>query len=101
MYKKQYEEAKTANQKAALAADLFKRGVESKDPTERFVLLRVARDMAALAADVDIACRAVDEMARGHQIDVLAMKREALAKAAKAASLAEAPRGHRRAGRRR
>ena len=87
VFKKEYKQAKTPDRKVALAAELFKRGVESKDPTERFVLLRVARDMAALAGEANTACRAIDEMARRYQVDPSAMKREALAKAAKGATL--------------
>ncbi len=86
VFRKEYEEAKTAAQKEALAEDLMKRGVESKDATERFVLLRVARDLAAMVGEADLACRAIDEMGRGYEIDSAAMKREALAKAEQAAT---------------
>ena len=89
VFKTQYEEAKTPDQKEALARDLMRSGLESEVPTERFVLLRVARDMAALAGEANLACRVIDEIGRWYQVDAAAMKREAVAKADQGATLPE------------
>ncbi len=87
VFEKEYEAARTVLQKEALAKELLKRGVESKEPTEAYVLMRVARDMAAIVGEADLACKAVDEMGRRYEIDLSATKREIVAKAAKGATL--------------
>lgn len=87
VFKKEHEEAKTAPQKVALAAELLKRGTQSQDTIERFVLMRVARDMAALAGEAELACDAVNQIAQLYQVDGAAMKKETLAKVSERASV--------------
>jgi hypothetical protein len=89
VFKKEYAEAKSVAQKEVLAGELLQRGTETKDVTERFVLLRVARDLAAMVGDADTACRAIDEMARSYRIDAAAMKQETLVAADKGATLSK------------
>jgi formylglycine-generating enzyme required for sulfatase activity len=79
-FKDEYAKAKTAAQKLAIAANLRKTARQgTADPAERFVLLRLARDIAVQAGDVAAAFAAIDEMAQTYAIDPLAMKSEMLA----------------------
>jgi formylglycine-generating enzyme required for sulfatase activity/serine/threonine protein kinase len=79
-FKDDYAKAKTAAQKLAIAANLRKTARQgTADPAERFVLLRLARDIAVQAGDVTAAFAAIDEMAQTFAVDSLAMKSEMLA----------------------
>ena len=83
VYKEEYGQATTAEKKTELAKKLIEKAGDTKDdPTNQFVLLRVARDMAAQAGDVDTAFQAVDEMAAEFSIDALEMNVQVLTKAA-------------------
>lgn len=76
-----YRNARTADQKKALARTLFEKARESKgDPASHFVLLRLARDIAASGGETDLAFRAIDEMAAVYKIAAVAMKAEVLTK---------------------
>jgi WD40 repeat protein len=78
VHKAEYAKKRTADMKA-LAALLLKKGIDTKGrPAARYVLLREARDLAARAGDVLAALRAAEEMANTFDVDVRAMKAEAL-----------------------
>ena len=67
----------------ALGRQLLRLGVETfDDPVHRFVLLRLARDLATQAGDVRLAFAAIDEIARTYDVDPLQMKLECLHAAA-------------------
>ena len=79
-FKDDYAKAKTAAQKLAIAANLRKTARQgTADPAERFVLFRLARDIAVQVGDAPAAFAAIDEMAQTFAIDALAMKSERLA----------------------
>jgi hypothetical protein len=81
IYSKEYNDAKTAAQKKSLAEKLLEKASDpANDPVARYVLLGLARDVAALAGEADLALQAIDELAKRYDIDADAMKREALAK---------------------
>jgi hypothetical protein len=78
VYKDQFAKKQPA-ELLALAAQLLKDGEATRDkPAERFVLLREARDAAARGGDVTLALRVAERMAAHFDVDVLAMKAEAL-----------------------
>jgi formylglycine-generating enzyme required for sulfatase activity len=78
-FKEDYEQAKTPAEKVALAEKLRETAEQSAgEPAERFVLLRLARDVATKAGDAKAAFAAIDEMQKSFSIDDLAMKSEAL-----------------------
>jgi hypothetical protein len=84
-YKSDYDQAKTPQQKITLAKKLLQDGIATKnDPAGRYVLLRVARDIAAQGGDVDTAFEAIAEIYKGYKIDTLKMKSVSVADAAKA-----------------
>jgi len=87
VYGKEHARAKTSTAKTALANNLLKEAAESEDLTNRYVLLRVARDMATQAGDAETAVRAVEEIGKSFQVDVFQLKGAALSQARKAASL--------------
>lgn len=71
------------SQLRALGRQLLRLGVETvDDPVHRFVLLRLARDLATQAGDVRLAFEAVDEIAQTYDVDPLQMKLESLHAAA-------------------
>jgi len=74
-YKADYERADTVGARRALAKQILDKAVDTTDnASSRFVLLRVARDLAATNADGRTAFRAVDELAKSFQVDPLEMK---------------------------
>ena len=87
VYGADYGRARTPVDRAALAERLRKDAAQEKDDrVARFVMLRFARDIAANAADVATAMRAVDEMSAGYAIDAMPMRLDVLAAASNAAS---------------
>ena len=75
VYGDAYAHAKTNDQKQALAKKLLeKAGRADSEPTGEYVLLRLARDIATQAADVETAFAAVDAMARSFKIDPVEVK---------------------------
>ncbi len=63
----------------ALGRQLLRLGVETvDDPVHRFVLLRLARDLATQVGDVRLALAAIDEIAQTFDVDPLQMKLESL-----------------------
>ncbi len=92
VYGDEYSKAKTSAEKQALAKRLLEKGTETEDnPANRFVLLRLARDIATQAGDGLTAFATIDAMAETFQIDVLAMKAGVLTKFA---SIAQNPAQH-------
>ena len=86
VYAQEYVNAKTVEQKKALAETLLRKAGESKDDAAaQFVLLRLARDVAVLAGEADVAMRAVDQIAASYQADGPSMKAELLPKLAASA----------------
>ena len=73
--------AKTTAAIRALAKKLLKNAEEStKDAAARYVLLKMARDVAAQAPDGELTFQAIDAMAESFQVDALKMKATALGK---------------------
>lgn len=85
VYKPDYEKAKTPPQKIELAKKLLGVGVATKDdPVNRFVLFRVARDIAAQQGDLKTAFSAIDRLDAEYETDALQMKVDAVTLAIKA-----------------
>lgn len=79
LYRADYEKAKTAAGKLSLARKLIEQAAAKElTAAERFVLLRLAKDIAVRAENYDLAAEAVDRLADGFEIDGLAMKAETL-----------------------
>jgi hypothetical protein len=75
--------------KRALALKLIDKAMETKDDAAgRFVMLRLAKDVATQANDGETAFRAIDAMADAYHVDADAMKLAVLAKFASAAKTA-------------
>jgi hypothetical protein len=76
-----YAKAKTAAEKIELAKEILKEaaGMED-DPAGCFVLLRLARDIAVRAGDLETAVTAIDALDGRFEVDALAMKADAAAK---------------------
>jgi len=89
VYGEEHAKAKTSTAKTALANKLLKEATASEDLTNRYVLLRVARDMATQAGDAGTAVRAVEEIGKSFQVDLFQLKGAALSEARKSASLTE------------
>jgi hypothetical protein len=88
VYGDEYRDAKTDAEKTTLARALIDKARESQeDPAGRFVLLRLARDIAAQAGDAETSLDAADELARAFQIDTLPMQVETLKKVSRVVSL--------------
>jgi hypothetical protein len=82
-FKAEYDGAASIPGKTRLASLLLDgAGAEGDDSVARFVMLREARDLAAQAGDSELACQAVDRIARFYEVDLLGMKTVALAEAA-------------------
>jgi len=71
---------------SAGAKRVLQKAVETdKDPLSRFVLLRLARDIAVAASDGRTAFDAIEHLGNSFAVDALAMKADVLAEFAKAA----------------
>ena len=88
VYGKEYEQAKTSQEKTALARKLLAEAAENEaEPASHFVLLRVAKEIAMAAGDAGTALDAVGRLASAYDLDALAMKVEAVEGARKAARM--------------
>lgn len=85
VYKADYDAAKTPEARQTLARKLLQAAAEATEPANRYVLLKVARDVAAQAADADLAFQTVDALAAAYSVDAAALKLEALETASRAA----------------
>ncbi|HVW37239.1 MAG TPA: hypothetical protein VHB99_08030, partial [Pirellulales bacterium] len=82
--------ASDPGQKLLLADKFMDKADESADATaDRYVLLKMARDLAAESGGAKVAARAANEMANWFQVDPLELRLEAFAKAGKTASTAQ------------
>lgn len=70
--------ARDPEAKKQLARELFETGVETEDPTERYVLWRLSLEKATEVGDPDAAYFIIDEIDKHYQIDALGMKSQAL-----------------------
>jgi hypothetical protein len=77
-YKEDYDK-----EKAALAGKLLQKAKDTQDATERFVLLREAKNVAAETFQSDLAFEAIDELASKYDVSIAATKAEVVEQAAK------------------
>jgi formylglycine-generating enzyme required for sulfatase activity len=85
-YQEEYAQAQTPVARRVLANKILQKGQETKDdPVARFVLLRLARDVALKAEDNALAWQAIDRLAEGYELDPWAMKAEIVVAAARQA----------------
>jgi formylglycine-generating enzyme required for sulfatase activity len=85
-YQEEYAQAQTPVARRVLANKILQKGQETKDdPVARFVLLRLARDVALKAEDNALAWQAIDRLAEGYELDPWAMKAEIVVAGAKQA----------------
>ena len=83
VFAEEYAAAKTSEQKASLAKKILQTATtDEHDPTNRYALLRVARDIAAMAGDAETALKATDQLDQRYRVDAVAMKATVLAKVA-------------------
>ncbi len=86
VYGEEYAKAKDADSKTKFAARLMEEARATlDDPTARFVMMKIARDISAQAGEIETALRTVDEIAEIYQVDGVKMKMEILGKAVEAA----------------
>lgn len=86
IYRADYDRAKTAAEKRALARKLLEQATSSElSAADRYVVLRLARDVAVRADDSKLAFEAIDRMAQAYEVEPLAMKADALVAIAKGA----------------
>lgn len=96
LFKADYEASKSPEQRSELAKKMLKVGRDSKDDViGRYVLLRIARDVAADAGDITTAMSATELLGTHYQTDVLEMNAEVLAKVVKILRL---PKDHQELG---
>lgn len=89
LFKEDYAK-KAAPERRALARKLFDLGNQTKDDVKaRYVLYREAQDLAVQGGDLDLAARAVDEMARHYAVNGRALKNGLVAAMAKSARAPE------------
>jgi hypothetical protein len=79
----QYAAAKTAEDRQALAREILQRSAEVEDPVNRYVMLRVAKDIAVQAAAADLIVETIDRIADRYQFDAVEAKLHAMTKAAR------------------
>jgi hypothetical protein len=85
VYKPDYKRAKTPVQKIELAKKLLGEGIATKDDSaSRFVLFRIARDIASQQGDLVTAFDAIDRINAEYNADTLKMKVDAATTATKA-----------------
>jgi serine/threonine protein kinase len=89
LYKEDYKKVKHSEM-SAFADRLLEQADNAKDdPTTRYVLLREASDVAARAADADLAFKAIEALAHDFAVDGRTMKIVALEKSAREAHTPE------------
>ena len=75
LFQDEFKDAKTATKKSELAKKILKSGIETEgDAGGRFVLLRLARDIAAGANDLETALKAIDQLEESFDVDALSMR---------------------------
>ncbi len=94
IYKSEYATAGADTQRAALAKRMLADAALVKDDAAgRYTMTRVARDIAAKAGDWETALQAVEELARGFEIDPLPMQQAVVVVAGQAPLTAESRKG--------
>ena len=89
LYGKDISGTKTADQKKALAKKVLTKAEETEnDPAGKFVLLKLAKEIAAQASDGPTAFEAIDKMAESFQVDDSDLKSQTLESLAKNARTA-------------
>jgi hypothetical protein len=84
VFEDQSSKATTPAEKSAVAKRMIQTAADStNDASTRFVLLRVARDIAGAAGDAQLVLDAVDQLAKYFDIDAMEMKVQRLMKVAK------------------
>lgn len=79
IYRPEYQAAKTQQDRSELAQKIVTTADETNDdPVARYVMLRVATDIAVQAADADTAMKCVKTMATHYDIDEFEMRASAL-----------------------
>ena len=84
VYKDEYVAAQTSEKKRALAEKMLAAAAAANEPTEKFVLLQVAADIAADAGDASLALSAIDRIVERFAADAIRMKARALSRTSKA-----------------
>jgi len=80
LFKAEYAQANTPDAKRTLAKKILEQAdVVKGNPASHFVLLRLARDIAVQAGDLDLAVQAIDAITQAFDIDGVKMKAEVLA----------------------
>lgn len=88
VYGDEYDAAKTSEEKTELARTLLDQAAKSRAaPASHFVLLRVAKEVAILAADGEIALDAVERIVATYDVDGMQMRLDCLTGLADAAKL--------------
>ncbi|HUT88234.1 MAG TPA: CARDB domain-containing protein [Thermoguttaceae bacterium] len=88
VYGEEYDAAKTSEQKTELARKLLDQAAKSPaDPANHFVLLRVAKEVAILAADCETALDAVERIVATYDVDAMEARLECVQGLADAAKL--------------
>ena len=83
IYEEEFKQARSKSQKVSLAKDLLNQANETEDDAVgRFVLLSMARDLAAENGDVETALLAIQRMYDDFDIDVVVTKSDAFKKLA-------------------
>lgn len=85
LYAERHKSATTLAAKRTLVEEILRKVEETDDPATRFVMLRVARDMAIKAGLFDLAAKTIVERDRGWIIDVIGEGRLVLEAVVKAA----------------
>lgn len=78
LYQEDFQNARTAIEKVAVAQTMLDRAADSKEPAERFVLLDVARKTAAGTGGVQVALEAVAQLEDQFQLNALQLKTQTL-----------------------
>jgi hypothetical protein len=91
IFKAEYDDAQTAEQKSQLAKKMLEQASQSKaDSLSYYMLLRVARDIAVTAGDAGTAIQAIDRMAETYKIDAVQLKSQILPMLSRAKGVDEA-----------
>lgn len=83
VYRDKLAQAKTTEDKAKIAAQLYREAQASKQPAEQFVLLERAAELASESGQFVLAWRSLDDAGKRFATDVLPRKEQALIEAAK------------------
>ncbi|MGI9470532.1 MAG: hypothetical protein ACR2NZ_03290 [Rubripirellula sp.] len=78
LFEAEYRQASSASQKLALAEELMSVGIATdNDPIGRFVLLKIARDIASQVGDIRLTEVAIEEIDQLYDADIPRMRLEA------------------------